>query len=101
MVQIQMLVSFLKLLLRGQELIFQNLDGVLLGPYLILKLLDLSGHLLHLEVISTSSVDRSTTRSSLLSRVILLDSTIPISLDIASPRIACRRYRAFMHRTVR
>jgi hypothetical protein len=51
MVRIQMLVGFLKLLLRGQELIFQNLDGVLPGPYLILKLLDLSDHLLHLEVL--------------------------------------------------
>jgi hypothetical protein len=51
MVQIQVLVGFLKLLLRGLELIFQNLDGVLLGLHLILKLLDLGGHLLYLEVL--------------------------------------------------
>jgi hypothetical protein len=50
-VHIQVLVGFLKLLLRGQELILQNLDGVLPGPYLLLKLLDLGGHLLHLEVL--------------------------------------------------
>jgi hypothetical protein len=48
MVHIHVLVGFLKLLLRGQELILENLDGVLPGPYLLLKLLDLGGHLLHL-----------------------------------------------------
>jgi hypothetical protein len=47
MVQIQVLVGFLKLLLCGLELIFQNLDGVLPGLHLILKLLDLGGHLFH------------------------------------------------------
>jgi hypothetical protein len=31
----------------------------------------------------------------------LVDSTRPISWDIASPRKAYRRYRALMHRTVR
>jgi hypothetical protein len=51
MVHIQLPVGFLKFLLRGQEMIFQNLNGVFPGPYLILKLLDLSGHLLHLEVL--------------------------------------------------
>jgi hypothetical protein len=51
MVHIQMLVGLLKLLLCGQELILENLNGVLPGPYLILKLLNLSGHLLHLEVL--------------------------------------------------
>ena len=51
MMHIQVLVGFLKLLLRGQELILENLDGVLPGPYLLLKLLDLGGHLLHLEVL--------------------------------------------------
>jgi hypothetical protein len=30
-------VGFLQLLLRGQELILENLDGVLPGPYLLLK----------------------------------------------------------------
>jgi hypothetical protein len=50
-VHIQVLVGFLKLLLRGQKLILENLDGVLPGPYLLLKLLDLGGHLLHLEVL--------------------------------------------------
>jgi hypothetical protein len=51
MVHIQVLVGFLKLLLHGQELILENLNGVLPGPYLLLKLLDLGGHLLHLEVL--------------------------------------------------
>jgi hypothetical protein len=51
MVHIQVLVGFLKLLLSGQKLIFENLDGVLPGSYLLLKLLDLGGHLLHLEVL--------------------------------------------------
>jgi hypothetical protein len=48
---IQVLVGFLKLLLSVQELILENLDGVLPGSYLLLKLLDLGGHLLHLEVL--------------------------------------------------
>jgi hypothetical protein len=51
MVQIQVLVGFLKLLLCGLELIFQNLDGVFPGLHLIVKLLDLGGHLLHLEIL--------------------------------------------------
>jgi hypothetical protein len=51
MVQIQMLVGFLKLLLGGLELIFQNRDSVLPGLHLILELLDLIGHLLHLEIL--------------------------------------------------
>ena len=51
MVQIQVLVGFLKLLLCGLELIFQNLDGVFPGLHLILKLLYLGGHLLHLEIL--------------------------------------------------
>jgi hypothetical protein len=51
MVYIQVLVGFLKLLLCVLELIFQNLDGVLPGLYLILELLDLSGHLFHLEIL--------------------------------------------------
>ena len=51
MVQIQMLVGFLKLLLSGLELIFQNLDSVLPGFHLILELLDLIGHLLHLDIL--------------------------------------------------
>jgi hypothetical protein len=51
MVQIQVLVGFLKLLLCGLELIFQNLDGVLPGLHLILKLLDFGGHFLYLEVL--------------------------------------------------
>jgi hypothetical protein len=51
MVQIQMLVGFLKLLLGSLKLIFQNLDSVLPRPHLIFKLLDLSGHLFHLEVL--------------------------------------------------
>jgi hypothetical protein len=51
MVHIQVLVGFLKLLLHGQELILENLDGILPGSYLLLKLLDLGGHLLHLEVL--------------------------------------------------
>jgi hypothetical protein len=51
MVQIQMLVGFLKLLLGGLELIFQNLNGVLPGIHLILKLLYVVGHLLHLETL--------------------------------------------------
>jgi hypothetical protein len=50
MMHVQVLVGFLKLLLSVLELILENLDGVLLGSYLILKLLDLGGHLLHLEV---------------------------------------------------
>jgi hypothetical protein len=33
--------------------------------------------------------------------VILVASTKAISWDIASPRTACRRYRAFMHHTVK
>jgi hypothetical protein len=45
------LVGFLKLLLCGLELIFQNLDGVLPGLHLILKLLDLGGHPFHLEIL--------------------------------------------------
>jgi hypothetical protein len=51
MVHIQVLVGFLELLLHGQELILENLNGLLPGPYLFLKLLDLGGHLLHLEVL--------------------------------------------------
>jgi hypothetical protein len=51
MVHIQVLVGFLKLLLSVQELILKNLNGVLPGSYLLLKLLDLGGHLLHLEVL--------------------------------------------------
>jgi hypothetical protein len=50
---------------------------------------------------STISVDKSTTSSSLLSKVILVASNNAIRWDIASPRITCRRYRAFMHRTVK
>jgi hypothetical protein len=51
MVHIQVLVGFLKLLLSVQELILENLDGVLPGSYLLLKLLDLGGHLLYLQVL--------------------------------------------------
>jgi hypothetical protein len=90
MVQIQVLVGFLKLLLGGLELIFPNLDGVLPGLHLILKLLDLGGHLLHLETLFHQLSGQVDHRSSLLSRVILVDSTRPISWDIASPRNACR-----------
>jgi hypothetical protein len=45
------LVGFLKLLLCGLELIFQNLDGVFPGLHLVFKLLNLGGHLLYLEVL--------------------------------------------------
>jgi hypothetical protein len=45
------LVGLLKLLLGDLELIFQNLEGVLPSLHLILKLLDLDGHLLHMEII--------------------------------------------------
>jgi hypothetical protein len=51
MMHIQVLDGFLKLLLSVQELILENLDGVLPGSYLLLKLLNLGGHLLHLEVL--------------------------------------------------
>jgi hypothetical protein len=51
MMHIQVLVGFLKLLLSSQELILENLDGVLSGSYLLRKLLDLGGHLLYLQVL--------------------------------------------------
>jgi hypothetical protein len=104
MVQIQVLVDFLKLLLCGLELIFQNLDGVLPGLYLILKILDLSSHLFHLEILFhqlSGQVYHKVLPVIQDSRVILVDSTRTISWDIASPRTACRRYMAFMHRTIR
>jgi hypothetical protein len=51
MMHIQVMVGFLELLLSVQELILENLDGVLPSSYLLLKLLDLGGHLLYLEVL--------------------------------------------------
>jgi hypothetical protein len=51
MVQIQVLVGFLKLLMGGLELILQNLDSVLPGLHLIFELLNFIGHLLHLEIL--------------------------------------------------
>jgi hypothetical protein len=46
-----MLVGFFKLLLGGLELVFQNLNSILPGFHLILKLLYVVGHLLHMEIL--------------------------------------------------
>jgi hypothetical protein len=51
MVQVQVLVCLLELLLGVLELVFQNLNGVLPGFHLILKLLYVVGHLLNLEIL--------------------------------------------------
>ena len=46
-----MLVGSFKLLLGGLELVFQNLNSILPGFHLILKLLYVVGHLLHMEIL--------------------------------------------------
>jgi hypothetical protein len=51
MVQVQVLVCLLELLLGGLELVFQNLDDIILGFHLLLELADVVSHLLNLEIL--------------------------------------------------